>query len=280
MLPPDAQTHQPIGAEILPVGEPFQIGAGLAEEFALHLLEFPGAEGKIARRNLVAESLAHLAHAEGQLAPGGALDVGKVDENPLGGFRPEITGAGGILRHADGGLKHQVELADGGEVVLAAHRAHHILMLRNESIHLIEIHGVGVDLRMSVADELIGAVPGLAALAIQQRIGKTRHMAGGHPGLRVHKDGRVQPNVGGALLDEFFPPGALNVVFQLHTQGAVVPGVGQSPVNVGAGIYKAPVFAQGHNFFHGFVFLPHVLSRLSVPRWLPRERLLLFRDNP
>ena len=43
---------------------------------------------------------------------------------------------------------------------------------------------------------------------------------------------------------------------------------------------EAPVFAQGHNFFHGFVFLPHVLSRLSVPRWLPRERLLLFRDNP
>ncbi len=62
-------------AEVLPVGEPLQIGAGLAEELQLHLLELAGTEGEVARGDLVAEGLAHLADAEGQLPAGGALDV-------------------------------------------------------------------------------------------------------------------------------------------------------------------------------------------------------------
>ena len=40
-----------------------------------NLLEFPGAEGEIARRDLVAEGLAYLADAEGNLLPGSPLDV-------------------------------------------------------------------------------------------------------------------------------------------------------------------------------------------------------------
>ena len=73
----DAQGQQPLEAEILPIGEPLQIGAGLAEELALHLLELPGAEGEVAGGDLIAERFAHLAHAEGELFPGGALDVGR-----------------------------------------------------------------------------------------------------------------------------------------------------------------------------------------------------------
>ena len=82
----DAQAQQPVLAVVLPVSEPLQIGAGLAEELALHLLELTGAEGEVARGDLVAESLAHLADTKGQLAAGGALDVGKVDENALCGL--------------------------------------------------------------------------------------------------------------------------------------------------------------------------------------------------
>ena len=116
----DAKAQQPVLAVVLPVGEPLQVGVGLAEELALHLLKLPGTEGEVARGDLVAERLADLADAEGQLAAGGALDVGKVDEDALRGLGAQIAGGGGILGHADGGLEHQVELADGGEVMLAA----------------------------------------------------------------------------------------------------------------------------------------------------------------
>ena len=69
----DAQGQQPLEAEVLPIGKPLQIGAGLAEELAFHLLKFPGAEGEVAGGDLVAEGFAHLAHAEGELFPGGCL---------------------------------------------------------------------------------------------------------------------------------------------------------------------------------------------------------------
>jgi hypothetical protein len=74
--------RQPVVAEGAPVLEPLQIGVGLAEELQLHLLELAGAEDEVARGDLVAEGLADLADAEGQLAPGGALDVGKFTKMP------------------------------------------------------------------------------------------------------------------------------------------------------------------------------------------------------
>ena len=77
----NAEAQQPVLAVVLPVGKPLQIGVGLAEELALHLLKLTGAEGEVARRDLVAERLADLADAEGQLAAGRALDVRKVDKD-------------------------------------------------------------------------------------------------------------------------------------------------------------------------------------------------------
>ena len=67
--------QQEVMAEGAPVVEPLQIGTGLAEELELHLLELADAEDEVARGDLVAEALAYLADAEGQLAAGGALDV-------------------------------------------------------------------------------------------------------------------------------------------------------------------------------------------------------------
>ena len=54
-------------AEVLPVSKPLEVGAGFAEELAFHLLELADAEDEVARSYLVAESLADLAYAEGQL---------------------------------------------------------------------------------------------------------------------------------------------------------------------------------------------------------------------
>ena len=59
--------QQPVVAERAPILEPFEVGAGLAEELQLHLLKLAHAEDEVARGDLVAEALADLADAERQL---------------------------------------------------------------------------------------------------------------------------------------------------------------------------------------------------------------------
>ncbi len=61
------ERQQPLMAEVAPVLEPFQVGIGLAEELQLHLLKLANTEDEVARGDLVAEGLADLADAEGQL---------------------------------------------------------------------------------------------------------------------------------------------------------------------------------------------------------------------
>ena len=247
-------------AELAPVGEPLQVGAGLAEELQLHLLELADAEDEVARGDLVAEGLAHLAHAEGNLPAGGALDVLEVDEDALGCLGAQIDRCSGILVDALEGLEHQVELADVGEIALAAAGAGH-LMLADEAHQLVVVHGLDVDVQSVLVDEalhqLVGAMAHFAGLAVNQRIVEGAHVAGGHPHLRVHQDGGVQPHVIGGFLDEFLPPGALDVVLQLHTQRAVVPAVGQTAVNVGTREDKAPVLAECNDLVHGFFGRQH-----------------------
>ena len=51
------RAQQPLVAEVAPVAEPLQIGAGLAEELQLHLLELTGTEGEVTRCNLVTEDV-------------------------------------------------------------------------------------------------------------------------------------------------------------------------------------------------------------------------------
>ena len=55
-------------------------------------------------------------------------------------------------------------------------------------------------------------------------------MAGGDPGGGVHEDGGIQTHVVVGFLNKLFHPGFLDVVFEFHTQRAVVPGVGQTAV--------------------------------------------------
>ena len=271
----DAKAQQPVLAVVLPVSEPVQIGAGLAEELALHLLELTGAEGEVARGDLVAEGLAHLAHAEGQLAAGGALDVGKVDEDALCGLGAQVASGGAVLGDADGGLEHQVELADGGEVVLAADGADDVLMLSDEGVHLVKAHGIHIDLGVLLADELIGAVACLAGAAVQQGVREAGHMAGGHPGLGVHDDGCIQAHVVGAFLHELFQPCLLDVVFELDAKGAVVPAVGQTAVDLGTGEHITTVLAEIDDHIKGLFALFHCSTSFPSAAGLPC-RVVLF----
>ena len=137
-------------------------------------------------------------------------------------------------------------------------------MLLHEGLHLLL--GEGVDglgqlhavLAGPVLDELVGPEPLLTLLAVHQGIGEAAQMAGGHPGLGIHQDGGVQAYVVGVLLDELLPPGLFDVVFQLHTQRAVVPGVGQAAVDLAAAEDKAAAFAQGDDLLHRLVSVFHV----------------------
>ena len=239
----DTQIQQEVVAVILPVGEPLQIGARLAEELQLHLLELTGAEDEVARGDLVAEGFSDLGDTEGQLPAGGALDVGKVDKDTLGGLRTQIQFALSVLGDTLEGLEHQVKFADIGKVGGTAVRAFDALFF-DEIHHLLVAPAVGGHAGL-LLDELIGAMAGFAVLAVHQRVGKTAYMAGSHPHLGIHQDGAVQSHVVGGFLDKFLPPCSFDIVFKLHTQGAIVPGVGKAAVDFAARIDKAAAFAQG-----------------------------------
>ena len=106
--------------DLVPVGEEegLQVVAGLGlDQNLVPFLQLVGAGGAQALGgDLVAEGFAHLADAEGQLAAGGALDVGKVDKDALGGLGPQVAHRGAVLGDADGGLEHQVVLGQLGGV--------------------------------------------------------------------------------------------------------------------------------------------------------------------
>ena len=151
--------------------------------------------------------------------------------------------------------------------MLAADGADHVLVLGDEGVHLVKAHGVHVDLGVHIPDQLVGAVAGLAGLAVQQRVGEAGHMAGGDPGLGVHDDGSIQAHVVGALLHELLQPGLLDVVLELHAQGAVVPAVGQTAVNLGTGEDIAAVLAEIDDHIKGLFALFHNCYILSVRGW-------------
>ena len=205
-----AHVQQPVPAVVLPEGKPFQVGAGLAEEFQFHLLEFPGAEGEVAGGDFVAKALADLGHAEGDFFAGGALDVGEVDKDALSGLGPEIQLIFRVLGDALEGFEHQVKGADVGEVVFAAFRAADIVLV-DIRLHFLEAPAGGQSAR--VLDKLIGTVAGFAAFAVHEGVGEVAYVAGGDPHLGIHQDGGIQAHIVGAFLDELLPPGALDVIF-------------------------------------------------------------------
>ena len=136
-------------------------------------------------------------------------------------------------------------------------------MLVDELLHLGLAHGVHAVAQVElvllapVFDHFIGAEALLALLAVHQGVGEAAHVAGGHPNLRIHQDSGVQTHVIGVLLDELLPPGLLHVVLQLHAQGAVVPGVGQTAVDLAAGEDEAAALTQGDDLFHGLFGVLH-----------------------
>ena len=172
------QRTVPGHALLLPAGVPLHLGARLHEVLHLHLFELPHAEDELACHDLVAEGLAGLRDAEGQLHARALLHVQEVHEDALGRFGAQVDRAALPAHAAQLGGEHQVELAHLGPVGRAAHRAGDALV-QDQLAHGGQVVGVqgllharlhGIDpvlaaLHVGVGGQELGLVEGLAELA-------------------------------------------------------------------------------------------------------------------
>ena len=209
VLASHTEVEEPLVTEVLPILEPLEVGAGLAEELKLHLLELTGTEGEVAGGDLVSEGLTDLSYAEGKLSSGRALNAGEVNEDTLSGLGTKIYGIGRILGYTYESLEHKVELLYISKIVAAAKRTYDALLLDIGS-HLIEGPGSGVVIKTVlecvVLNELVRSVTSLTALAVHKRVGEAANVTGSYPSLRVHDDSRVKTYVISGLLNELLPP--------------------------------------------------------------------------
>ena len=107
---------------------------------------------------------------------------------------------------------------------------------------------------------------GFAGLAVHEGVGEAAEMPRSLPCARIHQNGAIYARIMGIFLYEFFPPRLFDVIFQLHAQRTVVPGIGETAVNFASGKNEAPVFAKGNEFFHRHRSLfSHIVSPV-MPR--------------
>ena len=221
----DAEGDEPFQTLFNPVLEPFVVVVGLDEELQLHDFELAGAEGGVAGGDFVAEGLADLGDAEGELAAGAVEDVFEVDVDALGGFGPEVDFGGGVFDGAHEGLEHEVELSRVGEFALAVGA------------------GLGVD--------VVGAESLMAGAALDEGVGEVAEVSAGLPGGGMHEDGGVEGNGVVAELEHGAPPGIFDVALELGAEGAVVPGGVEAAVDFAALEEEAAAFGEGEELVHG-----------------------------
>ena len=98
--------------------------------------------------------------------------------------------------------------------------------------------------------QLVGAVTLFRLFAIDQRIGKSIHVARGLPDLRMHDDAGVEPFDVVAAVHEVAPPGLLDVVAQFDAEGAVIVKAVIAAVDFGGGEDEAAALAEADDIFH------------------------------
>ena len=214
----DTEVDVPLQPGVDPVLMPLGRGRGFDEELHLHLLELAGAEDEVARGDLVAEALADLADAERRLLARGGHDVGEVDEDALRGLGTQIVQSLLGLDRAQVGLQHHVEVARLGPLTFGAAVRTHDVGHR---------HRVRVRQALLLGVRLLHVILPVALVAVQafhQRIVEHLDVAGGHPDLAGQDDRAVQADDVVTAGDDRAPPLPLDVLLQLDTQRAVVPG--------------------------------------------------------
>ena len=260
----DAEVDVPPGALVDPVLVPLLVGAGLDEELHLHLLELPGPEDEVARRDLVPERLAHLTDAEGRLLPAGLHHVGEIDEDALGGLRAQVVQAGLVLDRAQIGLQHHVEVARLRPLAPgAAVRAG----------DLVQAGGGPTLPVLELLLEVVGPEPLVTGQALGQRIAEHPDVAGGHPDRAGQDDRGVEADDVVAPGDHRAPPLLLDVLLQLDPERAVVPGRPRPAVDLTRGEDEPAPLAQADHLFEtvgvGSAGRGHVDSPQSTQRPSP-----------
>ena len=273
----DAQIHVPGPAVVDPVLVPLLVGARLAEELHLHLLELAGAEDEVARGDLVAEGLADLADAEGRLLAGRAHDIDEVDEDALSGLGSQVVQAGLVVDGAEIGLEQ------AGEGPRLGPRAR----LTGDRIrHVGEIDGLGVQTlaRGVLLDELVGTVAPVGVEGLHERVGERAHVPGGHPCLARQDDRGVQTDDVVAGADHVLPPLAFDVLLELDAERAVVPGRAGPAVDLPAGEDETTPLGQVDDALERGGGLCHRCvswcRRTSAPGRWERRNTVILRVRP
>ncbi len=220
---------QPIGE---PLVEPLFALFWANEEFNLHLFEFTGTEGKVAGIDFVSEGFSDLGDAEGKFLAGNLEDIFKLNKHGLGGFRAEVGEVPFVLDWADIGFEHEIELAGFGELSPAS---------GDKFAGFLGAGGGG---------DLVGTETAFAGFAIDHGVGESGFVAAGFPNGAAHENGAIHSDDIVPVLGHRFPPIFLQVTFQCHAEGTVVPGAIQPAVDFGRWKDKAPAFAESDNFFH------------------------------
>ena len=96
---------------------------------------------------------------------------------------------------------------------------------------------------VKVFDQVVSPVAGVTFFTVHQRIGEAAEVSRGDPSLGIHQDRGVQTHVILSLLYELFEPCFFDIVLQLGAERTVVPSIGETAVDFGAGIYKTSAFA-------------------------------------
>ena len=139
--------------------------------------------------------------------------------------------------------ENQIKLPDIRKIMLAAAWAADVLLL-NVILHVLLGPGVNTALYGNIVlfqiilDQLVGTETFLTGLAVHERIGKSAQMPGSDPGLRIHQNRTVHTHIIRVLLDELLPPGLLHIIFQFHTEIAVIPGIGKAAVDLGTRVHS------------------------------------------
>ncbi len=97
---------------------------------------------------------------------------------------------------------------------------------------------------------LVLAEAGLAGAAVDQGIGESGHVARGLPHFGCHEYGGVEALDVVARLNHGPPPALLDVVLELHAEGAVVPDRSQPTVDLRGLKDETAALAQGDQLVH------------------------------
>ncbi len=218
-----------------PLIEPFFPICGGDKKFNFHLFEFAGSEGEVAGVDFVTESLSNLGDSEGEFFSRDFENIFELDEHGLGRFGPEVGKISLVLDRADVRFEHEVELPGFGKFPTTG------------IDHFTGFLGAGG------GGDLIGAEAALAGFTIDHGIGEGGFVATCFPDGATHQDGAVHADDIVALLGHGFPPVVFQVSFESNSEGPIIPGAVQSPIDLGGWEDKTPAFAKGHDFFHSVI---------------------------